>query len=215
MYIPFLYTLLEMCNVALNNDIPLFSISQLSINHLLNESGLVNLDWQDWFLCDISLGNELNLRKTNVCTVANCTFTERVFMMNRRKIEYTCFKEHILVMMHSTNTIWSKDGKIRSFQCRMITISFETIIYCKFLRYFQKYFEFFYCNLHKSFFFFLCISSVSIKIIGLSAVLFTDRWIWIQGWFFSLCCLPLQQLKEASLALLLLYGSISVIMPDT
>lgn len=158
MYIPFLYTLLEMCNVALNNDIPLFSISQLSINHLLNESGLVNLDWQDWFLCDISLGNELNLRKTNVCTVANCTFTERVFMMNRRKIEYTCFKEHILVMIHSTNTIWSKDGKIRSLQCRMITISFETIIYCKFLRYFQKYFEFFYCNLHKSFFFFSFVS---------------------------------------------------------
>lgn len=143
-----------MSNVALNNNFSLFSISQLSINHLLNESGLVNLDWQDWFLCDISLGNELNLRKKYVCTVANCTFTERVFMMNRRKMEYTCFKEHILVMMHSANMIWSKDGKIISFQCGMITISFESIIYCKFSSSLQKYFESFHCNLHKSFSFF-------------------------------------------------------------
>lgn len=45
--VPSLYTLLGMCNVALRNNIPLFSISQLSINHLLNESGLVNLNWQD------------------------------------------------------------------------------------------------------------------------------------------------------------------------
>lgn len=133
-YIRSLETLLETCNVALNNNVPLFSILELSINHLLNESGLVNLCWQDWFLHDISWGNELNLRKKNACTVAKHTFSERVFTVNRRKIECTCFKEHILVTMLSTNMIWSKDGKIRSFQSRKITISSESIIYCKFPR---------------------------------------------------------------------------------